>query len=156
LRSDLRSPDVYFEHLFLLDDFTASGTSYIRSEQHLLKGKVCKAINKTLDTDKNALFQSGNIEVHLIIYIGTQEAKQVIEERLKQGFENVKIDLCFMQTIPNSCKVAGDNKDEEFLKKYFDEAVLDKPLGKSCETKQTIPWIQRMQSSGCAWPQHAK
>lgn len=67
-----------FNTFFLIDDFSASGKSYIRKEEQNWKGKIVKFFDRL---DKVEYNKSG-IEVHIILYVATQKAVEYIRKQI--------------------------------------------------------------------------
>lgn len=84
--------DARFDNVFLIDDFTASGTTFIRqSEAGEWKGKlnkfndlVCKA-RAALKGDF-PIAEAYNLHIHH--YVSTQQARQALEERVADANQN--------------------------------------------------------------------
>lgn len=73
-----------FETIVLLDDFTASGTSYLRrNDEGEWKGKIAKIV-RMLDATEGlgALISEGNAEVIIVIYVAAPQAIDHIHAQL--------------------------------------------------------------------------
>ena len=90
LRRDLSDPTAQFQLVYLIDDFTATGTSFLRfdSETESWKGKLCRFrdsvdnANRSLQGD--AVFvDNWNLYVHH--YIASSRAALAIRERLNDA-----------------------------------------------------------------------
>jgi hypothetical protein len=86
LRSDLKpklgssADEARFTTLVLLDDFSASGISYLRDEDGVGKGKVAKL---AAELDKAPqLLSKDDLEVHIVLYVATDRAIAHLTERL--------------------------------------------------------------------------
>ena len=138
--------EVKFETIFLLDDFSASGTSYFRVENKKFTGKIIKILEKFFpqtktDYYKNAiendnvsnLVDPNNLEIHIILYVMTEDAKQklsnVIQEWVDLHNLNVIIKIHPVQLIqdPSKIKIETDSKLLEIIMKseYFDNEIVD-------------------------------
>lgn len=97
-----------FESLFLIDDFTASGTSFARKENKKFKGKIIKVLKglkpkensdevETSDESKivlSDLFVKDKIRVNALFCIATEESIVNIQREVSQFLsENGMIDL---------------------------------------------------------------
>jgi hypothetical protein len=86
LRADLATmgianPDgAQFTTLVLLDDFSASGISYLREEGDKRKGKIAKIADQL--TSSPDLLDSDNLDVRILLYIATDQAMKYLGERL--------------------------------------------------------------------------
>ncbi|OOQ61922.1 phosphoribosyltransferase-like protein [Mucilaginibacter pedocola] len=112
--------DQKFKRIFLLDDFSASGTSYLKfsEEEKTLKGKIA-ALYKSIFKGENfqKVFDIANLKVYVVIYLCTEQAKNQIESQfneLQKEYQN-KPELICMHIIPNTDKLNGVN----------DSAVID-------------------------------
>jgi hypothetical protein len=72
LNRDPTHTEAKFKKVYLIDDFTASGTSYIREENGSLVGKI-KNISDELRTRTNIIDKS-NFELNIIFYLCTNQA----------------------------------------------------------------------------------
>jgi len=131
-----------FTSIFLVDDFTASGTSYARLESNgLIKGKIIKLLKKIFIPDENGklshlsrLFDSNSLSIHVVFYIATDDALKNIEDIVSKFTEENNINLSFtidaVQRIDNSVKesILNDSQLIDLIKqpKYFDESIIDK------------------------------
>ena len=89
LRKALNEPEVLFERVFLLDDFTASGRSYIRYERGEWKGKIAKAIRQfSPGGEANCLVHSDTYEMTIVLYVATATALRHIEVQLRERFSD--------------------------------------------------------------------
>jgi hypothetical protein len=74
-----------FRSVVLLDDFSASGLSYIRKKTDgSTVGKVGKFLNALRDSSElmSNLFTKENLEVILVLYMATETAERVLSEGL--------------------------------------------------------------------------
>ena len=122
LLKELDESDRKFNSLYLIDDFTASGTSFIRKDIDQYKGKLTKIIDKFFKSnDKDAcrelFFQ--NVDVHIIFCLATQCAISHIENLLSEFIksrgleERISFDVRCVQIIPN--RVADEIKNDTTL-----------------------------------------
>lgn len=126
--------DKKFKRLFLLDDFSASGTSYLKcnDEEKVLKGKIA-ALYKSIFKSENFenVFDIVNLKVYVVIYLCTEQAKNQIESKfneLQKEYGN-KPELICMHVIPNVDKLNEINDSEilELCKRddYYDAAEIE-------------------------------
>jgi hypothetical protein len=124
-----------FQRLFLLDDFSASGTSYLKYDKDAdtLKGKIGCFYESLFDKVKSLhkIFDP-ELKVYVIIYLCTEQARGAIEsnfEKLQQKFGH-RPEFFPMHLIPNSFKldVAKDRAICEICQKdvYYDKRVQNK------------------------------
>ena len=131
-----------FDTVFLVDDFTASGTSYFRKEGDKWKGKIYNTLKSFFD-NKESLSKLINLnkelEIHLIFYIATTEAVNKIYElkdkALENGeFGNFTFKIHTLQKIEPIIKeeILSDEKDFiELSKKYIDKSIIDRHFKKA-------------------------
>lgn len=135
------SEEARFRYVVLLDDFTASGLSYIREEEEPSEwaGKIPKIVSE-LSSNKGLGQCVANDEVCVlvIIYIGSKQAIEQIEESLKRlTFERGKVELRVVFEIGNTTRLdpVSDATLFELIKKdeYFDQRADDEhaEVGKS-------------------------
>lgn len=135
--NEVPKEDQKFKRVFLLDDFSASGTSYLKfSEKDGKKegkGKIhafYKSIfeNKSL---KDIFVDPEQLKVYVILYLCTEQAKNLIEQNfceLKNMFEH-KPELICIHIIPRAVKLTALN-DANVLNlckkdKYYDAKELE-------------------------------
>lgn len=122
LLKELDESDRKFNSLYLIDDFTASGTSFIRKDIDQYKGKLTKIIDKFFkpndnDVCRELFFQ--NIDVHVVFCLATVFAishiKNLLSEYIKSlGLEKrISFDVRCVQKIPNG--VADEIKNDTTL-----------------------------------------
>lgn len=142
-----------FKELFLLDDFSASGTSYLKfsSTDNKLKGKINALYESIYNKEElKGVFDLENLEIHIVLYLCTEQAKKAIEEnfqKLKEAYSLKKIpELHIVHLIPDSYKISATNNQAiiDLCKKdiYYD--------GKNLEDKHTGE--VRLGFSDCALP----
>ena len=123
--------DQRFSTVVLLDDFSGSGTSYLRWEGEHPSGKVGK-FHQSLITKRSALSQVTELEhIHiiLVLYLATDQAIAYLQESLNKLWSPVGIgfDLVVVSSIPKMVKVRAE-RDAEFEKlidKYYDPSIED-------------------------------
>ena len=77
-----------FRSVVLLDDFSASGVSYIRKkEDGTIAGKVGRFLDSLHDSSNplSRIILRQNLEVILVLYMGTQRAETVLRENLNES-----------------------------------------------------------------------
>ncbi len=118
LGRDLSESESKFKILFLLDDFSASGTSYLRYDES--EGKIKGKINALYEsifnkTEIENVFDTENLEVHIILYLCTEQAKNSIESNFNRLAEahrlRIKPKLHILHLINNSYKLTKENSN---------------------------------------------
>lgn len=111
-----------FNSLYLIDDFTASGTSFIRKDIDQYKGKLTKIIDKFFNSkvnEKSRELLLPNVDIHIIFCLATQCAISHIENLLSEFIksrgleERISFDVRCVQIIPNW--VADEIKNDTTL-----------------------------------------
>lgn len=127
-----------FKMLFLLDDFSASGTSYLKydSIKNKLKGKI-NSLYSSIFQSSNAgikeMFDTDNLEVHIILYLCTEQAEKNITSnfsRLQSLYQLKKApQLHIIHKIPDSYKLTEDNAGDIINiclnDRYYDQLALE-------------------------------
>ena len=107
------------EHLFLLDDFSASGISYLRKEGKNWDGKIFKAISGLMN--KKVIDANSSVRIHIILYLATEKAINRIKESIrkfsKDSNYNYEIDIHCVQKI--SPVQLSPEEDSLFEKHYL-------------------------------------
>ena len=124
--------DVLFSTVVLLDDFTASGTSYIRQNEDGSWGGKIPKILRALEDDKKlgALIQPKGVKVIVVLYVGAQQAIEHIQPRIAQiGFSRGDIEFEVVHKLGPSTKLTypEDSAILDLASKpdYFDASVDD-------------------------------
>jgi hypothetical protein len=131
--SDLTTDEGKFKRLYLLDDFSASGTSYLKlNDKGELKGKI-SALYKSIfgNDDLKDVFDLNNLKVYVLIYLCTEQAKSQIESNFSELFTKYgnRPELICMHLIPKSDKLnsVDDSKIIELCNKdeYYDAEEIE-------------------------------
>ena len=92
LRAAIGEVDAQFARIVLIDDFSASGISYIRKEGDEWKGKLVKALKQFQPGhDASCLIEYAAIKMHIVLYVATKAAVDFISKQLA--------DYCAEQSI---------------------------------------------------------
>ena len=115
-----------FKQIFLIDDFSASGRSYIRKDNEGWHGKIHKFYKHL---SENFDYIEGEIDIHIILYISTNHAinyiKTKVEEYLKDKTEvSVHVTVDAVQII-NPLNMNEETMIEDLLKKHYKENSKD-------------------------------
>ena len=142
LRKDLDDSNARFRLVYLIDDFTATGTSFLRFDEKKeeWRGKLIRfrdsveGANDALDGDK--LFDEGwQLCIHH--YMASHAARGEIKERLEKLKANgvssedwgQSTHLSFGTVLPRHLPINVDNSNEDFVKltqKYYDPILRTK------------------------------
>lgn len=122
-----------FKMIFLLDDFSATGQTYLRAEKNGFTGKVAKFYDqvKKPDSALSRLIDFGDASLYIILYIATDRSIAHLEEQLAPMCRGVpaihKVKAVYR--LDNNCPL-GEPTDSQFLavikdSKYYDGATLE-------------------------------
>lgn len=133
-KAGLNSSSAHFNLVWLLDDFSGSGNTYIRydSEKQQYKGKLTRIYNLL---HERQLIEPANYEVFLVLFVATRQAIDHIEywsERFtsENGFKPLQLrvqcilerDLALKNDLGHSIQTLLSEKT------YFDERANDKHM----------------------------
>jgi hypothetical protein len=128
--------DQKFKRVFLLDDFSASGTSYLKYElkngRQEGKGKIYAFYKSIFETEGlKEVFDLAQLKVYVIMYLCTEQAKNQIESNFTelQNKYGHKPELICIHIIPNTDKLS-ELRDEDVVTlctkdKYYDAEELE-------------------------------
>lgn len=145
-----------FQRLFLLDDFSASGTSYLKHDKDtgVLRGKIGRFYEALFDDTKSLkrIFDLTALKVYVIIYLCTEQARDTIVSDFDTLYKKFghRPEFYPMHLIPDSFKldISRDQMICEICQKdaYYDKRVQDKHTEKGGGANV------KMGFSGCALP----
>jgi hypothetical protein len=122
-------PDAAFEAVVLMDDFSASGISYLRTTQEgQIVGKIGKFLVHLAD-EKNHLSKlvvKSGCEVIFVLYLATarvEEKLQAEREALEKRF-GFKISIVVVQRLPNEITLVPGTEPQvdQLVEKYYDDS----------------------------------
>lgn len=123
--------DAKFRTVVLLDDFSASGTSYLRKEDEKFKGKIgdfyCDLTSP--GSPVSELVNLKDAEILLVLYIATQQARDHLTTELGELLRAVRVPFEILVVHPLDGSIclrpgAGDAM-EHILEDYYDTAIED-------------------------------
>lgn len=124
-----------YNTIFLIDDFTASGTSYFRMEAEERKGKIFNVINSALYNTNAELYElidhSETIDINIIFYIATEESINKLENEINKWREEFSCNFNFtidvVQKIEDNSKInlKDDNDFVVLSQKYISKDIID-------------------------------
>jgi len=144
LEREPTSDEAKFKCLFLLDDFSASGTSYLRYDEKakVLGGKIY-ALYENIFGNKNPslqnIFDLQSLQIHVVLYLSTEQAKEQIQAhfpKLNELFHN-QPSLHYVHLIPSSVKLKPP-QDSSIIAlcqnpAYYDKEIEDEHTGKDIQ-----------------------
>lgn len=113
-----------FNSFILIDDFSASGRSYIRVDKaQQWHGKIPKFYTLLEDNEYNR----ENIDIHLILYIATDKAYQYIKEQTDKYFanKNVGFTIDIVQKI-EPVEIKHNDKIDKLLERNYSSMLNQK------------------------------
>lgn len=137
-------PSSKFSTVFLIDDFSASGTSYARfADTENGSGKVLKILRKIYSNhaekkmdvvDFSGLFEKDNLTIHLIFYLATKESIERIEKNVQKwksdnNINNLVFTVEAIQLLDGQSYCSSYSQefiDVIKMEKYFDNSIIDK------------------------------
>jgi len=136
--SDSLNTAAKFSSVFLIDDFTASGLSYIRLTEG--KGKILKFLNllfadkKNNETNLSDLIELEELDIHIIFYLATRKALEYLYSNIemwkKVNQKEFSFSVSAVQIIEDATSSGVKNENEfiDIIKKveYFDDKIIDK------------------------------
>ncbi|MGI8583304.1 MAG: phosphoribosyltransferase-like protein [Chitinophagaceae bacterium] len=124
-----------FKLLFLLDDFSASGSSYLKiNDEKQLKGKVAALYDSIYkeNSDLKSVFDIDNLEIHIILYLCTQQAEENIRSVIPEITKKYPTtpELHVLHLINHSVRITSP-RDQEIIdicnkEQYYDKKIEDK------------------------------
>ncbi len=115
-----------FKIVFLLDDFTGSGFTYLRKENGEFEGKLA-TFYKDVSETKSGLSKLLNIEqciVYLVFYVATTKAINKITDIISKLWVNNTPQIKVLQKLDNSCCVSVE-QDPEFYRLCLNDDYYD-------------------------------
>ncbi|MGD9853893.1 MAG: hypothetical protein AB7U20_02990, partial [Planctomycetaceae bacterium] len=126
-----------FRTIVLLDDFSASGSSYYMTKADgTVSGKIAKFFNNVMDEGDAlaGLVSPGDFDVHILLYVATEQALAYLEENLGKlwGAKNIQCSVQGIQHLPPALKVTrtGDDAFRPLIEKYYDHSIFDHHIEK--------------------------
>jgi hypothetical protein len=121
-----------FRTIVLLDDFSASGISYLRREEDgNYKGKIWAFHAEITDPTKPAsqLVDLSRTQILVILYVGTDQARRHLEKQLEELWKPLRIDyrVILVHTLDSGICLAPGCQDsmEPLLEGYYDREIED-------------------------------
>ena len=111
----LNEDDSNFRTFFLIDDFSASGISYIRMEDGKWKGKIPKFYNLLGDIG----FPKEDISIHVVLYIATDEALMHIRSNASDFLKSHKCRVT-VDAIQRISGVELTDAEEDLLRRNYE------------------------------------
>jgi hypothetical protein len=127
---NIPEPERRFRMLFLLDDFSGSGKSYLRIKNGQFEGKLHKVLSKIYrENSLYGLVDPKDTQICIVLYVATAQSltylKEQTDEWLSQNGINKRCEVIPIQTLPSETGI--DHKQElqimDLLEKYYDSSI---------------------------------
>jgi hypothetical protein len=114
-----------FRLIFLLDDFSASGLSYIRQENEEFTGKVAKFFRSLSNEELAKIVDPDNLRICLILYVATDQALRYLVRIGAKLSGRIPFEVRALYRLDSSTRVTEDHDPDFFLlmKKYYDPSI---------------------------------
>ena len=121
-----------FRMLFLMDDFSASGSSYLKVDENgALKGKINGLYESIYSkgSELQNVFDTEALEIHIILYLCTQQAFEKISSAIPELTQKYPITpkLQVLHLIPDSVKISAP-KDQQIVDICLKDLYYDKAI----------------------------
>ena len=126
------APSETFRSIVLLDDFSASGSSYFAlKEDGTFKGKIAKFLRALADGDEplHRLANPDGVDLIILIYIATERAinhlRTALTQTLPKGVRSIEVQA--VQIVPEQIKMprGSDHAFAALIEKYYDKDIFD-------------------------------
>jgi hypothetical protein len=133
--------DARFDNVYLIDDFTASGTTFIRQVDGKWKGKLKKFNDMICDARKHKDFPiAENYRLHIHHYVSTDQARMALRERVADASKNwdeksfADVDITEGCLLPSRLKLTqpADAAMLKLSEDYYDDQLYIR-LKKHCD-----------------------
>jgi hypothetical protein len=130
-----------FRTIVLLDDFSASGSSYYMPKADgTVGGKIAKFFNGVMNPEDplSGLVTPGDFDVFILLYVATNQAVTHLEAYSDKlwGAKRVPCLVRAIQYLPPTIKMTRSSDDpfRALIDKYYDHALFDEHIEKGGST----------------------
>jgi hypothetical protein len=127
---DPQEEEKKFETVVLLDDFSASGVSYIREEESgIFDGKIASFFNNITDPKKDiaSLIDITRTDFYIILYVATEQARQNFEVLLPKMWNtsDAKFSTIIVHKLDDKIRVKAESADpfNGLIENYYDDSI---------------------------------
>src|ERR1041384_532 len=133
LRKDLKDPSARFSHLYLLDDFIASGTTLLRNEDGKWKGKLVRFWKSCHDHEITKTHCEQDYIVGVHHYIASYKVSIEIEDRYRKACDELgseglfpRVEFTFGTILPHDLPIDKEHFPEfmKLTEKYYDPSIV--------------------------------
>jgi len=128
LQNEIGDHEARFAFVFLLDDFTASGTTLLRKQDGEWKGKLKRFWDQSQEVIETHFSKNWVLCVHHCI--GTDKAKKTAYSRNTQAAEEIEswfkhVEFTYSMVLSNNLRVSSENHPDfiQLLNKYYNPNV---------------------------------
>ena len=155
LESFTQKPKQHFRNVFLIDDFSASGRSYLREDTNKPSGVVGKISSfynsiRAVNEPVSGLVDCKDLNVYVILYIATENAVKTLNAIGKRKFAPIPFKVIPIHILPESIKYNESNEKKFFelvkKKKFGWENIVDNHMAQGNTEKPYLGFNQ------CALP----
>jgi hypothetical protein len=118
-----------FQTVVLLDDFSASGTSYLLETPGGLKGKLSAFTQQIFDekSDLARLLETKKLQVLLVLYIATEQAMNHVRDVLAKAWKGREINFEVVAVHPLTDEIRIEKGDplEALLEAFYHPSMED-------------------------------
>ena len=140
---EVEGPDARFQHVYLIDDFTASGTTFIRHVNGIWKGKLNKFNRLVVEARKNygdGFPVAENFVVHIHHHVATYQARgnlnvlvcEAQSSWTDRSYSEARITEGLLLQPGVKLQPGADNAILELCRKYYDHELYER-LKKHCQ-----------------------
>lgn len=125
----LKSDKSKFRTIFLIDDFSASGISYLRKEGDEFKGKIAKFLIEIMDdnSDISKLVNTSDLKIYVVLYLATTKAASRIKDMANQISKSlgISVQVIIVHEISDTSVLNEQNLGAflKIIKKYYDPKI---------------------------------
>jgi hypothetical protein len=137
LRDDTGDQSARFSHLYLLDDFIASGTTLLRNEEGKWKGKLIRFWNSCREQGLTETHFGDSYVVVVHHYIASYKVSIEIDDRYNEALKELepdglfpRVEFSFGTVLPEDLPI-DKVRFAEFMKlidKYYDPSIVTKSI----------------------------
>ncbi len=117
-----------FNTIVLMDDFSASGTSYLRFEKGELDGKLHE-FSRDIKTAGSTVAKlvSDKTRIYLVLYIATEQAVAHLQKLLGEhwGAKGLTFEILVVHPLLPAIKITPGDPLQDILDVYYDKATLE-------------------------------
>lgn len=126
--------DARFRTVVLLDDFSASGTSYLLKTPKGMRGKLSSFTREIFEEKSELanLLETKNLQVLLVLYIATEQAMSHVKAMLAEVWQgrDVRFEIIAVHPLSHDIRVEPGDRLEPLLDAHYDTSMEDEHTAK--------------------------